>query len=64
MQPALRENECLDRFVGALRRVVRPVGAQLQARQAEGLAFQMFVAGLATDGIASASARNSAAGVC
>jgi hypothetical protein len=47
MQPALRENECLDRFVGALRRVVLAVGAQLQARQTEcGLSFQMFVAGL------------------
>ena len=50
MQPALRENECLDRFVGALRRVVRPVAARLQARQTEcGVALQMFVAGLATD---------------
>ena len=48
--PALRENECLDRFVGALRRVVRPVAARLQARQNEcGVALQMFVAGLATD---------------
>ncbi len=47
MQPALRENECLDRFVGALRRVVLAVGAQLQARQTEcGLTSQMFVAGL------------------
>ena len=48
--PALRENECLDRFFGALRRVVRPVAARLQARQTEcGVALQMFVAGLATD---------------
>ena len=36
MQPALRETECLDRFGGALRRVVLSVGAQLQARQTEG----------------------------
>ncbi len=35
MQPALRENECLDRFVGALRRVVRLVAARLQAHQTE-----------------------------
>ena len=50
MQPALRENGCLDRFVGALRRVVRPMAAWLQARQTEcGAALQMFVAGLATD---------------
>ena len=48
--PALRENECLDRFVGALRRVVRPVAARLQARQNEcSVALQMFVAGLAAD---------------
>ena len=46
----VRENECLDRFFGALRRVVRPVAARLQARQTEcGVALQMFVAGLATD---------------
>jgi len=38
------------RCVGALRRVVRPVAARLQARQTEcGVALQMFVAGLATD---------------
>ena len=44
----VRENECLDRFVGALRRVVRSVAARLQARQTEcGAALQMFVAGLA-----------------
>ena len=44
----VRENDCLDRFVGALRRVVRSVAARLQARQTEcGAALQMFVAGLA-----------------
>ena len=34
MQPALREDECRDR-AGALRRVVRPLAARLQARQTE-----------------------------
>jgi len=39
----LRGDEWLDRFVGALRRVVRPVAAPLQAPQTEcGGALQMF----------------------
>ena len=46
MQPGLGGDACLDRFVGALRRVVRPVAARLQARQTEcGGALQMFAAG-------------------
>jgi hypothetical protein len=35
MLPGLRGDESLDRFVGALRRVVRPVAAPLQAPQTE-----------------------------
>ena len=35
MRPGLRGAEWLDRFVGALRRVVRLVAARLQAHQTE-----------------------------
>jgi hypothetical protein len=49
-QPAFLQNQAGRRFVGALRTGVRPVAARLQARQTErGVAFKMFVAGLAAD---------------
>ena len=49
-QAAFRENHCLHRLSGALRKLVRPVAAGLQPLQAaRRVALQVLVAGLTAD---------------